>query len=509
VAIEEVQQDLVLLRLRNFWGTMGEWRLDWSRQSPLWTSPLQKRAPDEEGYFYMSVKDFIENFPKIFFIKMFDISLQRCTVKNHWTSISSGGCPNVSPAWRNNTQYYFDVGKPRTQIYLKLQVPNTQLYKKSKRRFIGIYVMVSRAGEFKLLNFNKADVVYGNEFYALSEFQVSLTITDPGRYIVLPCTYSKGHLSPYTIHMNSQAGITLHKCKEWSHISEIQHQWIRGSNAGGALSSAGNAFEVNEQYSLTVREKTFLSIQLHLLPYTLPFAEHVRGIDVSPFIGFYLFEKPSKKGAKVFSEDKILLSTPFINSEVSELIGLQPGEYVVVPCTFQPGVESDYQLQIYTDLPLEKPRMILPAPPTVDGQRRTGARTSTTTLIPVALSEKLNTIKGVSLAAIDEMIIQIQEYKNGLDTTNRRSVIAMANHIQGAASSLKQEVAALSTMIRQPNFAPVSTTTDNLGVITTCIYTYIDEILITLDQLKMRLENPQKQTDIIKLARVINMLTKN
>jgi len=53
-----------LLKLRNPWGK-GEWKGDWGDDSRLWTPAFKSEAgwtPDDDGSFFMNIKDFFKNF---------------------------------------------------------------------------------------------------------------------------------------------------------------------------------------------------------------------------------------------------------------------------------------------------------------------------------------------------------------------------------------------------------------------------------------------------------------
>ena len=55
-------------------------------------------------------------------------------------------------------------------------------------------------------------------------------------------------------------------------------------------------------------------------------------------------------GRKFFSTHRSVEVSTFVNMrEVSDRFKLPPGDYLVVPCTFEPNQEGDFILRVYTE----------------------------------------------------------------------------------------------------------------------------------------------------------------
>ena len=68
-------QNIQLVKLRNPWG-QGEWKGDWSDNSPLWTSQIKQEVGfdgvKEDGIFWMSFKDYLSTFDSLNVVKYHD-----------------------------------------------------------------------------------------------------------------------------------------------------------------------------------------------------------------------------------------------------------------------------------------------------------------------------------------------------------------------------------------------------------------------------------------------------
>uniref|UniRef100_A0A4W5LXL2 Uncharacterized protein n=1 Tax=Hucho hucho TaxID=62062 RepID=A0A4W5LXL2_9TELE len=135
--------------------------------------------------------------------------------------------------------------------------------------------------------------------------------------------------------------------------------WRKGSTAGGCRNHA-NTFWINPQYKITLLEEdddpedeeeacTFLValMQKDRRRYRR------QGQDMHT-IGFAIYEV---RGQSVHLKKDFFLkhsscarSETFINlREVSARLRLPPGEYLVVPSTFEPGKEADFVLRVFTE----------------------------------------------------------------------------------------------------------------------------------------------------------------
>uniref|UniRef100_A0A3B4E4K0 Calpain 1, (mu/I) large subunit b n=1 Tax=Pygocentrus nattereri TaxID=42514 RepID=A0A3B4E4K0_PYGNA len=144
----------------------------------------------------------------------------------------------------------------------------------------------------------------------------------------------------------------------WNTI-KFEGGWRRGSTAGGCRNHA-NTFWINPQYKITLLEEdddpeddekacSFLValMQKDRRRY------RKQGQDMHT-IGFAIYEEflfgVHLKKDFFLRHSSCARSETFINlREVSSRLRLPPGEYLIVPSTFEPGKEADFVLRVFTE----------------------------------------------------------------------------------------------------------------------------------------------------------------
>ncbi|XP_056252276.1 calpain-1 catalytic subunit-like isoform X1 [Seriola aureovittata] len=140
--------------------------------------------------------------------------------------------------------------------------------------------------------------------------------------------------------------------------------WRRGSTAGGCRNHP-NTFWINPQYKITLLEEdddpeddeVACSFLVALMQKDRRRYRH-HGQDMHT-IGFALYEIPEEyRGCQnvhlkknfFLNHSSCARSETFINlREVSTRLRLPPGEYLIVPSTFEPGKEADFVLRVFTE----------------------------------------------------------------------------------------------------------------------------------------------------------------
>uniref|UniRef100_A0A665VTZ9 Calpain 1, (mu/I) large subunit a n=1 Tax=Echeneis naucrates TaxID=173247 RepID=A0A665VTZ9_ECHNA len=144
--------------------------------------------------------------------------------------------------------------------------------------------------------------------------------------------------------------------------------WRRGSTAGGCRNHP-NTFWINPQYKITLLEEdddpdddeVACSFLVALMQKDRRrYRRH--GQDMHT-IGFALYEVRKNVHLKknfFLSHSSCARSETFINlREVSTRLRLPPGEYLIVPSTFEPGKEADFVLRVFTEKQSETEYVLL------------------------------------------------------------------------------------------------------------------------------------------------------
>ncbi|XP_066451275.1 calpain-8-like [Eleutherodactylus coqui] len=143
-------------------------------------------------------------------------------------------------------------------------------------------------------------------------------------------------------------------------LTEFNGSWKKGSSAGGRADL--DTFWINPQYRITLKspdgdtsKKCTIIVSLIQKDRRKKKPEGVKNL----YIGFYIYE--------VTSSDQIPLGKEFFdnNTEVDSMVDykpyreavkkseLLPGEYIIVPSTFDELEESDFYIRVFTEQPIE------------------------------------------------------------------------------------------------------------------------------------------------------------
>jgi Ca2+-binding EF-hand superfamily protein len=206
-----------LVRIRNPWGAK-EWNGDWGDDSKIWQhiSASERQALQEgegtfkeDGEFWMSFDDFKKHFTDFEICNVSVAMLYEDDSVKNWNSIikpgswlggkgTSGGCRNY-PSFTDNPQFIIDLtedadGDGKCSCLIALMQKHRRKQKKMGVQDLCIGFSVYKApddGSDKLtkqwVDYHYSDGTSGaftNAREVFARFDV-----DPGRYIVLPCTF--------------------------------------------------------------------------------------------------------------------------------------------------------------------------------------------------------------------------------------------------------------------------------------------------------------------------------
>lgn len=147
---------------------------------------------------------------------------------------------------------------------------------------------------------------------------------------------------------------TKHK---WD-VSVFEGNWIRGANAGGCRNYI-DTFWTNPQFKLALKDVD----GDHMCSVVIALMQKNRrklrkeGLDMET-IGFAIYEAPDQvdhlgkdffrcNGSKARSKSYINMR------EVCERFSLPPGNYLLIPTTFQPHTEADFLIRVYSESKVE------------------------------------------------------------------------------------------------------------------------------------------------------------
>uniref|UniRef100_A0AAZ3SHN9 Calpain 1, (mu/I) large subunit a n=1 Tax=Oncorhynchus tshawytscha TaxID=74940 RepID=A0AAZ3SHN9_ONCTS len=154
----------------------------------------------------------------------------------------------------------------------------------------------------------------------------------------------------------------------WNTI-KFHGMWRRGSTAGGCRNHP-NTFWINPQYKITLLEEdddpeddeVACSFLVALMQKDRR-RYRGQGQDMHT-IGFAIYEVRDKQNVHLkkdffLTHSSCARSETFINlREVSNRLSLPPGEYLIVPSTFESGQEADFVLRVFTEKQSETDQLL-------------------------------------------------------------------------------------------------------------------------------------------------------
>ncbi|XP_078503525.1 calpain-1 catalytic subunit-like [Lissotriton helveticus] len=144
------------------------------------------------------------------------------------------------------------------------------------------------------------------------------------------------------------------------HTTLFEGSWRRGSTAGGCIKFL-DTFWINPQYKVTLLEEDedseddnpACSLLVALMQKNR--RQLLKLHEPKLHIGFAVYEFKGDQSVPLpkdffFQHQTCARSGRFVDlREVSMRLRLPPGEYIVVPCTFEPHKEGDFVLRVFTE----------------------------------------------------------------------------------------------------------------------------------------------------------------
>jgi len=249
--------------------------------------------------------------------------------KGIWTRTTAGGCTNY-PSWRKNPQFSI-VSDQDAEIEIFLE-------QKEKKPFpgIGFYIMkIGTNAQRRVLN--DKDILMSSDF--TQAIRISKKIRLPGNspHMIMTCTFSPGIENSFVVSAkcpkSPTAVVTIKEITaetDWL-VTEMQSQWD-ARLSGGCQNH--QSWKSNPHFLLQIYDRTEICVILSV-------PEKEGGV---PPMGFYI---GATTDGKTFGNS--VGASQFIPSTcVSSGFGFPAGNFIILPCTFQPGLISSFTLTIYS-----------------------------------------------------------------------------------------------------------------------------------------------------------------
>uniref|UniRef100_A0A8B9K3R8 Calpain 9 n=1 Tax=Astyanax mexicanus TaxID=7994 RepID=A0A8B9K3R8_ASTMX len=153
--------------------------------------------------------------------------------------------------------------------------------------------------------------------------------------------------------------------KKWV-VNVLEGNWIRGSTAGGCRNFI-DTFWTNPQFKLKLEDADGDGRCSVIVALMQKNRRKLRkeGLDLET-IGFAIYQAPNdedhlEKDFFRFNSSKARSRTYINMREISERFSLEPGSYLVVPTTFQPHIEADFALRVFSESKAEAMYSTFPA----------------------------------------------------------------------------------------------------------------------------------------------------
>lgn len=174
-----------------------------------------------------------------------------------------------------------------------------------------------------------------------------MTITvkaSPLPYVLIPATFDPEMENDFTVSVTSDDDLTAIALSpaEHYHLS-MEGDW-RDGRGGGCKNHP--SWRNNPQYHFKVRQAP---VKLYAL-LSQPETE-----EDMPHIGYYLLKNEDGGAVMTIDPSNLLHKSDFVDDvEVGELVTLkEPGIYTILPCTFNPFIETKFALNLYANEHIE------------------------------------------------------------------------------------------------------------------------------------------------------------
>lgn len=373
-----------LLRIRNPWGRCcwdGSWvkgGQGWSSLDPSCAMDLQARI--SEGEFWLDEEEFVSVYDDITAGYEIDVnghikSIYSGNILTHsrqvagqWIKEYSAGGSRNSNSYTMNPKYWLKVGEKGEVLVSLLQhrgkkittkpmhMPFENPRKKHHQFYqaIALHIWKVEKRRFNLSQvLNKAPIT-STHCHAYDREVVLCQELESGYYLVIPSTYQPETEAHYLIRVFSSSSISISEIKnpalslpqtvagEWEDTF-FHGAWVKGNTAGGSRNFQSHWS--NPHFMFSVSEDPIktpgvnIKISLH--------QSHLRN-ELHP-IGFHIYKINDGVINLKFpqADEPVASCIPHCYNQVVSLsCHLSPGDYSIVPSTFEPDCLGEFTLCI-------------------------------------------------------------------------------------------------------------------------------------------------------------------
>lgn len=201
----------------------------------------------------------------------------------------------------------------------------------SKYPPIGITIVHKKADGYRTDLVAQTHVIALSNYVASREVSIEIESKKGECVAIMPNTFEAGVQMPFYLKVYSRSIEDIKLVDKDAPAAQVKGAWD-AKNGGGCLNNP--SWVDNPQYLLTVNKKT-----------DVPIALTQAGVDGRPtHIGLYLWKTTT--GYRNLLPSGIVWQSPLIDSgTVSEVVPLDQGQYVIMPCTFHPQKFTTYELK--------------------------------------------------------------------------------------------------------------------------------------------------------------------
>jgi len=298
---------------------------------------------DQEGEYVLSVLSDDANFiiNEECQVELYELpeefDLDRMTAKGEWTDVTAGGCLDYA-TWRNNPQFLLDVGKTcDLNVFLTCHTEEDITP--------GFYVVKAPTNMTLRVDLKKEDVLFKAPFTTAKEITKSFKLT-PGRYNIIPCTYTTGLQAEFSLTVFSSSWKTTNLSEIKAGLITLHGEWT-DDNAGGCINDM-KSWLTNPRFFLGVKQHTEIAVVLVQEPSQPAPANLNDLLD----IGMYITNSDGDGNPKTDEAKDLIAKANFSpDKDVVSVTALPPCHwpYVLTPSTFKPGIKGKFAIHILCD----------------------------------------------------------------------------------------------------------------------------------------------------------------